>query len=382
MLFSLNGLTLKIEIMNRVVELYEANHLMVLVAVFVGFIIYISAMKNKFHKSLFVQNEVKDEDDNDDEIDESEHRIYIGSRVIIKYILTDDIVEIEICDTQNRRENNVVFVNHHMPLATSLLNKKVGDITKFKKNSSDEKFIYIEVLQIGDYVNEEEITESQVDDEMDLNTENKSVNMKFKEYSYSRLRVTQEMYDYLITNPNMGLKINVSKNNGNHPIGYYEIPYDVALRFIEEKQTFPNWKDYKNFNQETIPSELRDYFTPVPSNNINLKELDKKTSKFNTSNEFNVTKDLNSPTLENFRIYLIQKGYTEFTPTGNNSTVYDYVNRVRNILDREKISIQNLATNIDSYVEKYDVDGKESEYGKRGHNSVINALKRFQDFCR
>lgn len=279
--------------MNRVVELYEANHLMVLVIVFVGFVIYINAIKNKFRKSLIVQNKVEDEDENEDEIVASAPRIYIGSRVIIKYILTDDIVEIEICDTQNRRENNVVFVNHHMPLATSLLNKEVGDIIKFKKNTTDKNYIYVEVHQIGEYTKEEKIQESQVEDEMDLNTANKSINMKFKEYSYSRFRVTQEMYNYLLINPNMGLKINVSKNNGNHPIGYYEIPHNVAIRFIEEKQKFPNWEDYQNFNQETIPTELRDYFTRVPSNNINPDELDKKTSTLNTSNEVNVTKVLN-----------------------------------------------------------------------------------------
>lgn len=367
--------------MNRVVELYEANHLMVLVIVFVGFIIYINAIKNKFRKSLIVQNKVEDEDENEDEIVVSAPKIYIGSRVIIKYILTDDIVEIEICDTQNRRENNVVFVNHHMPLATSLLNKEVGDIIKFKKNITDKNYIYVEVHQIGEYTKEEKIQESQVEDEMNLKTENKLVNMKFKEYSYSRLRVTQEMYNYLLINPNMGLKINVSKNNGNHPIGYYEIPYDVAKRFIEEKQKFPNWEDYQNFNQETIPTELRDYFTRVPSNNINLDELDKKTSTLNTSNEVNVTKNLQSHTLENFRIYLIQKGYKEFTPAGNRSTVYDYVNRVDKILERERISIFKLAENIDFYVRKYDSDGIEAEYGKEGHRAVINALKRFQEFC-
>jgi hypothetical protein len=368
--------------MKRAVELYEANHLMVLIIVFIGFLIYINAIKNKFRKNLIVQNKVEDEVQNEDEIVASAPRIYIGSRVIIKYILTDEIVEIEICDTQNRIENNVVFVNHHMPLATSLLNKEVGDIIKFKKNTKDKNYIYVEVHQIGDYITEEVIPESQVEDEIDLNTANKSINMKFKEYSYSRFRVTQEMYNYLIINHNIGLKINVSKNNGNHPIGYYEIPHNVAIRFIEEKQKFPNWEDYQNFNQETIPTELRDYFTRVPSNNINEDELDKKKSTLNTSNKINVTKNLKSPTLENFRIYLIQNGYKEFTPAGNRSTVYDYVNRVDKILERERISIQSLATNIDLYVEKYDVDGKESEYGKRGHNSVINALKRFQDFCR
>jgi ribosome-binding protein aMBF1 (putative translation factor) len=58
--------------------------------------------------------------------------------------------------------------------------------------------------------------------------------------------------------------------------------------------------------------------------------------------------------LENFKTYLIKKGYSEFTPSGNPSTVYDYMKRVEKIRSRENISINELSENISYYVEKYD----------------------------
>ena len=84
--------------------------------------------------------------------------------------------------------------------------------------------------------------------------------------------------------------------------------------------------------------------------------------------------------LENFKTYLIKKGYSEFTPSGNPSTVYDYMKRVEKIRSRENISINELSENISYYVEKYDYAGTESEFGKRSHNAFINALKRFEEF--
>ena len=43
--------------------------------------------------------------------------------------------------------------------------------------------------------------------------------------------------------------------------------------------------------------------------------------------------------LENFKQYLIEQGYSEFTPSGNPSTAYDYMKRVEKICDRESITI-------------------------------------------
>lgn len=84
--------------------------------------------------------------------------------------------------------------------------------------------------------------------------------------------------------------------------------------------------------------------------------------------------------LENFKYYLIQHGYSQFTPSGKSSTVYDYIKRVEKVSERERVSVKNLSENIDFYVLKYDTHGSEEEFGKISHSAFINALKRFRDF--
>jgi hypothetical protein len=84
--------------------------------------------------------------------------------------------------------------------------------------------------------------------------------------------------------------------------------------------------------------------------------------------------------LEKFKSYLIQQGYSEFTPSGNPSTVYDYAKRIEKICKRERISVNQLGENIGIYVKKYDTFGSEEEFGKRSHNAFISALKKFEDF--
>ncbi len=85
---------------------------------------------------------------------------------------------------------------------------------------------------------------------------------------------------------------------------------------------------------------------------------------------------------EKFKSYLIKQGYSELTPSGKPSTVYDYIKRVDKICNREKISISNLARNINIYIEKYDSNGTESDFGKKSHHAYINALKRFKEFLK
>ncbi len=86
--------------------------------------------------------------------------------------------------------------------------------------------------------------------------------------------------------------------------------------------------------------------------------------------------------LESFKSYLIDQGYSEFTPSGNPSTVYDYVKRVDKIRARENITIKDLSENISFYVDKYGPIGNEADFGKRSHNAFISALKRFESFVK
>jgi len=85
--------------------------------------------------------------------------------------------------------------------------------------------------------------------------------------------------------------------------------------------------------------------------------------------------------LGEFEKYLIERGYSQETPSGRPSTTYDYSkSRIPKIYKREGISVEQLAGNIRYYVEKYDNGGSESKFGKGSKSAFINALKRFEEF--
>lgn len=85
---------------------------------------------------------------------------------------------------------------------------------------------------------------------------------------------------------------------------------------------------------------------------------------------------------DQFKKYLIQKGYKEKTESGKPSTVEDYCKRIDFVCDVEHCSWDQLAQNIDEVVYRYDIGGSQEDTGNRSHRSVINALKRFQEYCR
>ena len=81
-----------------------------------------------------------------------------------------------------------------------------------------------------------------------------------------------------------------------------------------------------------------------------------------------------------FKEFLIKEGYSEFTPSGNKSTVYDYLMRVKNIMEWENLTWNSLKENISKFVTIYDVGGAKEEIGKKSHNAYICALRAFQRF--
>jgi len=83
---------------------------------------------------------------------------------------------------------------------------------------------------------------------------------------------------------------------------------------------------------------------------------------------------------EEFKKYLIENGYKEWTPSGNPSTVYDYIKRIDKICEWESIFWGELASGVKKYLEQYEVGGIKEDLGKRLHNAVINALRRFSEF--
>ncbi len=78
--------------------------------------------------------------------------------------------------------------------------------------------------------------------------------------------------------------------------------------------------------------------------------------------------------------YLIKKGYSVTTPSGNPSTVYDYIKRIDRVCLNENMTWNELAGQISMIITQYDIGGSKEELGRKSHNAVINALKRFGDF--
>lgn len=81
-----------------------------------------------------------------------------------------------------------------------------------------------------------------------------------------------------------------------------------------------------------------------------------------------------------FEEYLINKGYKQTTPSGQPSTVYDYIKRIDRVCEWENITLEQLSDSIQEILYQYDIGGEKENLGKISHNAVINALRRFSDF--
>ena len=82
-----------------------------------------------------------------------------------------------------------------------------------------------------------------------------------------------------------------------------------------------------------------------------------------------------------FENYLVKMGYKKFTPSGNKSTVYDYIGRIENVIRNEGLCTwENFASNINRIVKEYDYGGIKEEEGNKSHKAVINAIKAFKRF--
>ena len=78
---------------------------------------------------------------------------------------------------------------------------------------------------------------------------------------HTRFKVTESNYQFLKSNNDKDLIIEVIPKKGKHPRGTYEIPNIDALRFIDSKRSSFNWKKNKNFHQDAVPIDLRKFFT-------------------------------------------------------------------------------------------------------------------------
>lgn len=81
-----------------------------------------------------------------------------------------------------------------------------------------------------------------------------------------------------------------------------------------------------------------------------------------------------------YETYLIRSGYKTQTDKGLPSTVYAYIKAVDFVLDEEHLTWSALVDKIHIVIKKYDVGGEKEHLGNKSNKTVINALKRFQDY--
>ena len=86
--------------------------------------------------------------------------------------------------------------------------------------------------------------------------------------------------------------------------------------------------------------------------------------------------------INEYEKYLISIGYKQTTPSGHPSTVYQYLKAIRTVCDEEGINLTGLKENISSIILKYDIGGEKETIGAKSHKTVINALKRFEEFLK
>ena len=82
-----------------------------------------------------------------------------------------------------------------------------------------------------------------------------------------------------------------------------------------------------------------------------------------------------------YEAYLINKGYADITIHGAPSTVPQYVRAVESVLQEEHLTWSTLKSQIATMVALYGEGGAKEELGNRQHKTIINALKRFEEFC-
>ena len=84
---------------------------------------------------------------------------------------------------------------------------------------------------------------------------------------------------------------------------------------------------------------------------------------------------------EAYEAYLIDKDYSLETPSGSDSTVPQYIRGVNDVLVEEHLTWSSLVSEISRIIPVYDEGGAKYNIGKKSNRTVINALRRFEEFC-
>lgn len=84
---------------------------------------------------------------------------------------------------------------------------------------------------------------------------------------------------------------------------------------------------------------------------------------------------------ENFKKYLKENGFKEFSEAGNETTIHSYIYWIERVMQIENIETwSELTEHIQLLLRKYGEYGEMKQFGKEAHSTVINALNRFMEY--
>lgn len=84
--------------------------------------------------------------------------------------------------------------------------------------------------------------------------------------------------------------------------------------------------------------------------------------------------------LNNYKNWLIEKGFSAFTASGKPSTVYDYIRSLKAVTAWENKTIEELADSISEIAPMYYKSGIYAVKGRMISRSVRCSLKQFNNF--
>ncbi len=233
--------------MNRISELYESNHFLILVITIIAFSIYIKLLKKRNQNIEFSENE------NSWLEEEYTETINTGSIVQLKYILTGKVVTLQVSENQSLKYKNkseIRRLHYKMPLAIALMEKSAGELIKFKLNETDENYIYVEILNVNNNLfTDEEIEEI-------MKTKTNQPNLSDENLSY--FKIAENWYGQ---NKVIIVTFNVGLNAGRS----YRYNHDeVYKNTINHYGKLDCWSDYSCFtNSRNIPSIAQKYVTEI-----------------------------------------------------------------------------------------------------------------------
>lgn len=163
------------------------------------------------------------------------------------------------------------------------------------------------------------------------------------------------------------MKMNIPKS---FVLGIFEIDDELQKEVDDaleaERETARKEREEKEALRQQKQAEM------APKNS---RSTTKRTGKIYT--KVTLTGDME----KDFESFMRINGYSKKSLNGDKSTIYSYITSVKSIMRDEGLDWNELYQQISSIVPMYDIGGKKEDIGSKSNHTIINALRRFENFA-